>query len=79
MHLDLLQGDQSGDITVQMNPAEWSDWNGQSGLVHPENFAIAASKVQEIGLSFGGDCFFETGVKADAPPESFSSSFTETR
>lgn len=78
-HLDLVNGGESGDISVQMNPAEWSDWNGQSGLAHPENFAIAAGKVQEIGLSFGGDCFFETGVKADSPPESFSSTFTETR
>ncbi len=77
--LQMVNGNQSGTITAHMtNPGEWSDWNGQSGLTHPEEFAIAVSKVQEIGLSFGGLCFFETGVKADNPPEQFSSTFTES-
>jgi len=39
--------------------------------------------VQAIGLSFGGLCFFETGVTAEypgTPPpyEMFSSKFSET-
>jgi hypothetical protein len=41
---------------------------------------MASHNVQTIGLSFGGTCQFETGVKADytAPPpqyETFSSTF----
>ena len=47
-------------------------------------FEAAIHKVQSIGLSFGGECFFfETGVKADYPPaapppyERFASSFSE--
>jgi len=44
-----------------------------------EAFLEATHKVQAIGLSFGGECFFETGV---TPPgtfnsEQFSSSFSE--
>jgi hypothetical protein len=83
---DLISGNQSFTITANMgDPAEWSDWNGQSGAnpaVTPA-FMTAISHVQEIGLSFGGECFFETGVKADylAPPppyEQFSSTFGES-
>jgi hypothetical protein len=76
----LLTGGQgSQPITADMsNPNEWTDWNGQRGTVVFPAFEAAIHKVQEIGLSFGGECFFETGVKADDPPESFSSTFTES-
>ena len=54
------------------DPTEWSDWNGQRGDSSPavtEAFIEATHKVQEIGLSFGGECFFETGVTpADTSP-----------
>jgi len=52
----------SGSVTATVEPAEWSDWNGQSGTVVPDGFATAASNVTEFGLSFGGGCFFENGV-----------------
>jgi len=81
---DLTSGSQSLTMSAEMaDPAEWSDWNGQSGAnpaVTPA-FETAITHVQEIGLSFGGECFFETGVKADypvgTPPpyERFSSTF----
>jgi hypothetical protein len=67
--------------------SEWSDWNGQRGDSSPtvlEAFVEATQKVQAIGLSFGGECFFETGVTAEYPPgtpppyEIFSSKFSET-
>ena len=46
-------------------------------------FLEAIQNVQAIGLSFGGLCFFETGVTAEypgTPPpyEMFSSKFSET-
>ena len=68
------------------DPAEWSDWNGQSGAnpaVTPA-FLKAIQNVQQIGLSFGGTCFFETGAQAvygsgNPPPyEVFSSMFSES-
>ena len=68
------------------DPDEWSDWNGQRGSSSPEVFAAfekAIHNVQTVGLSFGGLCFFETGVTAEytssTPPpyETFSSDFSE--
>ena len=82
MHLDLIGGNQMGTIAADMsNPAEWSDWNGQSGAnpAVTAAFLEAIQKVQSIGLSFGGDCFFETGVTPTQPftNEQFSSVFSE--
>ena len=49
-------------LTATVEPAEWSDWNGQNGATQPLGFADAASNVTMIGLSFGGGFFFENGV-----------------
>jgi hypothetical protein len=83
VNVQLLSGDQAGPtIMAHMSvPSEWSDWNGQNGS-NPEvteAFLEATHKVQAIGLSFGGECFFETGVTPTSPftTEQFSSSFSE--
>jgi hypothetical protein len=59
-----LEALRSGDKLLQanMDPAEWSDWNGQYGTTVPAEFAAATHDVQFMGLSFGGGCFFENGV-----------------
>src|SRR5947209_9604988 len=49
-------------LTATVEPAEWSDWNGQPGATQAAGFADAASNVTMIGFSFGGGCFFENGV-----------------
>ena len=49
-------------LTAKVEPAEWSDWNGQAGTVAVDGFNDAATNVTIIGLSFGGGCFFENGV-----------------
>jgi len=73
---------QSSLMTAHMSvPAEWSDWNGKNGATQLAAFTQATSRVQSIGLSFGGGCFFENGVTAVNNPdnnEQFSSTFTET-
>jgi len=75
-------GDQ-GPITINadmFNASEWSDWNGQNGATQMEAFTEAAHKVQAVGLSFGGGCFFENGVTAlnnQDNSEQFSSTFAE--
>jgi len=82
VNVPLLSGNQSQTITASMSdPNEWSDWNGQVGSSSPavmEAFLEATHKVLEIGLSFGGECFFETGVTPTSPftNEQFSSMFT---
>jgi hypothetical protein len=82
-NLQLLTGNQTPmSISAHMyNPAEWSDWNGQNGA-NPaviEAFTEATHKVQSIGLSFGGECFFETGVTPTDgfTNEQFTSMFSE--
>jgi hypothetical protein len=86
VNVQLLTGNQM-DVTISAhmsNPAEWSDWNGQNGASSPavtEAFIEATQKVQSIGLSFGGECFFETGVTANSNSgnsEQFSNTFTES-
>jgi len=78
----LLTGSQGPTtITAMMSdPNEWSDWNGQRGSnpAVTEAFEEAIHDVQTIGLSFGGDCFFETGVQAMPTPENFASTFDES-
>jgi hypothetical protein len=79
----LLSGNESHNITASMSdPTQWSDWNGQRGDMSPavlEAFLEATHKVVEIGLSFGGECFFETGVTPTGTftSEQFSSVFSE--
>jgi hypothetical protein len=53
--------------SIMFDPSEWSDWNGQHGdnPAVTEAFVEATQKVQAIGFSFGGECFFETGVTAE--------------
>jgi len=58
--LDSLAG--TVTVTATVSPDQWSDWNGQPGTVVLDGFAAAASHVTDIGLSFGGGCFFENGV-----------------
>jgi hypothetical protein len=84
VNLQLLTGIQPpATIKASMfDPSEWSDWNGQRGDSSPavtEAFLEATHKVLEIGLSFGGECFFETGVTPTGTftSEQFSSMFSE--
>ena len=86
-NVPLTAASQTVTISVPVaDPNEWSDWNGQRGSSSPEVLAAfekAIRNVQTVGLSFGGECFFETGVTAvypSTPPpyEVFSSTFSET-
>lgn len=83
MNMAMTKGNDSMTISADLsNPSEWSDWNGQSGAnpAVTEAFIEATQKVQSIGLSFGGECFFETGVTPTnaTDNEMFSSQFSET-
>jgi len=85
VNMQLTDGNQPPvNITAVMSdPNEWSDWNGQRGSSSPAVMAAfmeAIHNVKEIGLSFGGLCFFETGVTptpANFTTEQFSSMFSE--
>jgi hypothetical protein len=51
-------------ITALVDPTaeQWSDWNGQPSAANAAEFNAAAANMTEVGLSFGGGCFFENGV-----------------
>jgi len=84
VNLPLITGKQSGNITASMSSlATWSDWNGKpaSTPAVTEAFVEATQHVQSIGLSFGGECFFETGVTPTPDTftsETFMSKFSES-
>jgi hypothetical protein len=75
----------AGNLTLTIkghlgNPGEWSDWNGKNGLDSQPvtvGFFAAVSKVQTVGLSFGGGCFFENGVTTSDGSGTLSSYFSE--
>lgn len=50
--------------TVSMSGSNWSDYYGHFGSdpLYSAGFNAAVSNVTEIGVSFGGGCFFENGV-----------------
>ena len=79
VNIQMVSGSQGqGQLTEKMLPADWSDWDGQPASEFPLAFTQAAEHVQSIGLSFGGDCFFETGVTPSPDTftnENFSSKF----
>jgi hypothetical protein len=55
-------------VTATVDPANWSDYDGKFGTdpVTGNGFDKAAANVTEIGLSFGGGCFFENGVGSNS-------------
>jgi hypothetical protein len=61
-----LNGNGTATLSVSLtDPSQGSDWNGQNGASSPSvtaEFNAAVAKVNQIGLSFGGGCFFENGV-----------------
>jgi hypothetical protein len=80
VHMDLT-GDGAGQIQVAVgNATQWSDWNGQSA----DNPAVTAlfekatGRVQSVGLSFGGGCFFENGLTITGTGGTFESVFSES-
>jgi hypothetical protein len=63
--LPLLGPTSNGTTTLNwdLNGADWSDYYGHPGIgPYAAGFAAALSNVTDIGLSFGGGCFFENGV-----------------
>jgi hypothetical protein len=60
-----LNGNDTMTLNVSLDPSQWSDWDGHDGNFIPSvttGFNAAVANVSQIGLSFGGGCFFENGV-----------------
>jgi len=82
VNMQMTSGMQNKTLTEPMTPGDWSDWDGKNAASSPtlmQAFTEAAQNVQSIGLSFGGNCFFETGVTPTPDTftnEVFSSQFS---
>jgi hypothetical protein len=52
-------------VTAFLDPSQWSDWDGHHGNSDPAHIAAfnaAVKDIRQVGLSFGGGCFFANGV-----------------
>ena len=58
-------------LAVPVATGNWSDWNGEADSTVVAAFAQAVTNVGQIGLSFGGGCFFANGVGLSAGTASF--------
>jgi hypothetical protein len=77
----LLANVGASPMSVALDPANWSDWNGHLGTFSPAvtaAFNTAITKVTTIGLSFGGGCFFKNGVTSDGSGTFTLNSFAVT-
>jgi hypothetical protein len=55
-------------LTIPLTPDSWSDVNGQFGNLNTttiSRFAATKAGVREIGMTFGGGCFFGHGVSVE--------------
>lgn len=57
-----LQSAQSAVLTVPLTGDQWSNVWGQFGNTRTREFGAALRQVENIGLSYGGGCFFGHGV-----------------
>lgn len=64
VHADLVGNGAVSLALVPLTGANWSDYYGHFGNdpAYAAGFTAAVANVTTIGLSFGGDCFFENGV-----------------
>lgn len=56
-----LNNGQLVTLAVDLDPAQWSNMNGQLGTNVPTQFAAALSGVTRLGLAFGSGYFFSDG------------------
>jgi hypothetical protein len=70
---------QNGSFTLSVptDPSQWSDFNGRNGDTEVSGFQDAVKKVSTVGLSFGGDCFFENGATTTDGTGSLTSQFSD--
>jgi hypothetical protein len=59
---DLVTWPSGGVFMISLDPSLWSDSQGVLGSIEPEAFAAAVRNVKQIGLSFGGGCYYDIGV-----------------
>jgi hypothetical protein len=56
-----MNNGQAATLTVDLDPSQWSNMNGQLGTDVPAAFASALSDVTRLGLAFGSGYFYSDG------------------
>jgi hypothetical protein len=59
-------------INVPLTPDQWSSVFGKKGDAAPSEFATALKDVENIGMTFGGGCFFGHGVNISGGEATFT-------
>ena len=67
--ITLAQGEHS--IIVPLTPDQWSSVFGKNGYAAKEEFYEALEDLGNIGMTFGGSCFFGHGVNVSGGPTMF--------
>jgi hypothetical protein len=52
----------SATLDVALKPALWTSVFGKTGEVNPDAFAAAVGHLGNVGVTFGGGCFYGHGV-----------------
>jgi hypothetical protein len=59
-------------LKVPLHGDKWTDVNGMTGVQQPSGFATALAHPANVGLTFGGGCFFGHGVFIDGGTATFT-------
>jgi hypothetical protein len=59
-------------LSVSFNPANWSSVYGVLGNQDVKDFTAALANINDIGLSYGGGCFFGHGVSVSGGEATFT-------
>jgi hypothetical protein len=59
-------------LSVPLRGDKWTDVNGMTGVQQPNGFAAALAHPANVGLTFGGGCFFGHGVFIDGGTATFT-------
>ena len=49
-------------ITATLDPSNWTDVYGKKGSDFPDRFQAAIQNAENVGVTFGGGCFYGHGV-----------------
>ena len=59
-------------ITATLDPSQWSDVYGKKGSDFPDRFQAAINNAENVGVTFGGGCFYGHGVKVTGGTATFT-------
>ena len=71
LNLSTLATSGPTSLSASTDGANWTNLNGDSGIVDSAGFAAALKNVKEIGVAFGSSCSYASGVNVSGGTASF--------